>query len=369
MKAQAQLAALEAQYEQALEQIGRRAPAVQDTAISRPVSLATLQAALRRDRMDLLYYYVIDSAVILLHVGPESVHVRNIFLPRLALMTKAAALRGSMSRQNAEFRDDVAKELFLYLVQPAIGWLSSERVVVVPQADLQGLPFGAFRDPADGSFLGERLQITYAPSATILLQLPRQANLAGGSLLAAGDPELKGSLEEVMALGRLYPNQSRIVANSLIRKADLQQWAGSYGILHLAVHGVFDSYEPLLSYVQVGGEGGQKENLTAAEMFGLRLEKARLVTLSACESGRVRPTRANDIQGIEQALLFAGAQSLLVSAWKVDSDATSLWMQTFYREAQTKTPAEAARAAIRSMRRDPKYGHPFFWAPFLLIAR
>jgi CHAT domain-containing protein len=83
----------------------------------------------------------------------------------------------------------------------------------------------------------------------------------------------------------------------------------------------------------------------------------------------VRPTRANDIQGIEQALLFAGAQSLLVSAWKVDSDATSLWMQTFYREAQTKTPAEAARAAIRSMRRDPKYGHPFFWAPFLLIAR
>ena len=85
--------------------------------------------------------------------------------------------------------------------------------------------------------------------------------------------------------------------------------------------------------------------------------------------GRVRTTRSNEIQGIQQALLFAGAQSLLVSAWKVDSDATSLWMQTFYREAQTKTPAEAARQAVRTVRRDPRYNHPFYWAPFLLVAR
>ena len=127
--------------------------------------------------------------------------------------------------------------------------------------------------------------------------------------------------------------------------------------------------EPLLSYVALAGDSGGEDHLTAAEMFGLPLERTRMVTLSACESGRVRATRSNDIQGIQQALLIAGAQSLLVSAWRVDSDATSAWMQSFYREAQTKTPAEASRAAIRSMRRDPRYGHPFFWAPFLLIAR
>src|SRR5262249_39551178 len=101
----------------------------------------------------------------------------------------------------------------------------------------------------------------------------------------------------------------------------------------------------------------------------LALDNVELVTLSACESGRIRTTRSNDIQGIQQALLFAGAQSLLVSAWKVDSAATSLWMQTFYREAQTKPPAEAAREAIRRLRADAKYNHPFYWAPFLLIAR
>ena len=369
IQSQAHLAGLEAEYEQMLLRLGRQAPAVRDAAVSQPVSLAALQSALRRDRMDLLYYYVIDNSVILFHVGADAVHARSIFLPRLGLIRKVTALRASISkRDDAEFHENAAQELFLYLIQPALGWLSSDRVVIVPPAELQSLPFQVFRDPVDGSFLGERLQITYAPSASILLQLTRQANLAGGSVLAAADPALPGSVEEVSVLSRVYLNQSRIVSNALIRKTDLQQWAGSYGILHLAVHGLFDSMEPLLSYVSVAGDGGE-DRLTAAEMLGLPLERARLVTLSACESGRVRATRSNDIQGIQQALLIAGAQSLLVSAWRVDSDATSLWMQSFYREAQTKTPAEAARAAIRTMRRDPQHRHPFYWAPFLLIAR
>jgi CHAT domain-containing protein/tetratricopeptide (TPR) repeat protein len=368
-KKQAHLAELEAEYEQTLIRIGRQAPGVQDVAVSRPVSLATLQETLRQDRMDLLYYFLTDSSVVLIHVGPDSLHVRNVFLPRMALMRKVAALRASMSKRDAEFRDDVSKELFLYLIQPALEWLTTERLVIVPQGDLQSLPFQAFRDPADGSFLGERFQITYAPSATILLRLKKQRDLSGGPLLAACDPSLRGAPEEVKALGRLYPNQPKVVTDSLIRKADLEHWAGSYSILHLAVHGEFDSQEPLLSNVKLSGDSGQESDFTAAEMFGLPLEKTRIVTLSACETGRVRTTRSNEIQGIEQALLFAGAQSLLVSAWKVDSDATSLWMQTFYREAQTKTPAEAAREAIRVVRRDSRYGHPFYWAPFLLIAR
>jgi CHAT domain-containing protein len=159
------------------------------------------------------------------------------------------------------------------------------------------------------------------------------------------------------------------LTNSLIRKADFKQWAGSHDIIHLAVHGKFDAEEPLLSTVSLAAGGGEEGGLTAAEMFGLPLEKARIVTLSGCETGRVRTTRSNEIQGIQQALLFAGAQSLLASAWRVDDDATSVWMQTFYREAQTKSPAEAAREAIRTVRRDPRYSHPFYWAPFVLIAR
>ncbi len=268
--------------------------------------------------MDLLYYYILDNAVILIHVGPDSLHVRQVFVTHLALMKKVAALRASMSRQNAEFRDDVSKQLFLYLIQPALGWLSTERLVIVPQGDLQSLPFQVFQNPADGSFLGERFAITYTPSASILLRLKRQQNLSGGTLLAAANPMLEGSREEVKALARLYPNQPRVVSDSLIRKVDLERWAASYSILHLAVHGKFDSNEPLLSSISLAAAGvspgsGASEagDLTAAEMFGLNLDKARIVTLSACETGLVHTTRSNEVQGMQQALLFAARRACL----------------------------------------------------------
>ena len=368
-KAQTHLSELEAEYEQTLVRVSRQSSAVRDVAVSEPASLEQLQDLLRQEQMDLLYYYLTDTAVILIHVGPTSLHVRNVFLPRLALITKVAALRASMSKRDAEFRDDVSKQLFLYLIQPALSWLSTERLVIVPQGDLQSLPFQAFVNPADGTYVGERFQISYAPSASILVTMKKQRNLGGGVLLAAADPSLPSAPEEVHTLAALYPNKPRVISDTLIRKADLERWAGSYSVLHLAVHGTFDSQEPLLSNVKLAGGDGEEGDLTAAEMFGLMLEQAQIVTLSACETGRVRTTRANEIQGIQQALLFAGAQSLLVSAWKVDSEATSLWMQTFYREAQSKSPAEAAREAIRAVRKNPKYAHPFYWAPFLLIAR
>jgi CHAT domain-containing protein len=342
---------------------------LRDVAISRPVALETVQSALRQDSADLLYYHLTDAGIILIHVGPDSFHARNVFLPRFLVTSKVGALVDSMRKKGFPFREDMAKELFLYLVQPAMGWLSTDHLIVIPQAELQALPFQALMDPADGTFVGERFQVTYAPSAWILLQLKKQRNLAGGSLLAASEPSLQSARKEVNAVASLYPERSKVLTDSLIRKADFKQWAGSYDIIHLAVHGKFDAEEPLLSKVKLAPGAGEEGDLTAAEMFGLPLEKTRLVTLSACETGRVRTTRSNEIQGIQQALLFAGAQSLLVSAWQVDDDATSIWMQTFYREAQTKTPAEAAREAIRTVRRDARYTHPFYWAPFVLVAR
>ena len=368
-KAQTRLTELEEDYQQLLLRIARETPLAQNVAISRPASLGAVQNDLRQDSADLLYYYLRDSAVILIHIGPDSVHVRNVFLPRFALKEKVAGLVQSMRKQDVPFRSDLSKELFLFLLQPALEWLHSDRIIVVPQGDLVSLPFQALQDPADGTFAGERFRITYGPSASILLQLKKQSSLAGGALLAAGDPSLPAAPQEIRSIAHFYPARQKVLTDSLIRKADLLRWAGSYDIVHLAVHGEFDGQEPLLSHVNLAASPGEEVDMTAAEMFGLPLEKTRLVTLSACETGRVRTTRANEIQGIQQALLFAGAQSLLVSAWKVDSESTSLWMQTFYREAQTKTPAEAAREAIRRLRHDPTFSHPHYWAPFLLVAR
>ena len=104
-------------------------------------------------------------------------------------------------------------------------------------------------------------------------------------------------------------------------------------------------------------------------MFGLPLEQSRLVVLSACETGQAQATHANEVLGMVRALLYAGANTLVLSGWKVDTASTGLWMQTFYQEAQSRSVGEATRLALMTVKQQPHYRHPYYWGPFLLIGR
>jgi len=143
---------------------------------------------------------------------------------------------------------------------------------------------------------------------------------------------------------------------------------GGYDIMHLSVHGKFET-EPLLSYLKFGGSGQDDGQLTAAEMFGLPLDQARLVVLSACETGKAKVTGGNEVLGMMRALIYAGAGSLVLSYWPVQSDATALWMESFYRAAQSVPPAEAARQALQAVKSRPEYKNPYFWAAFMTVSR
>ncbi len=366
---QARLAELETRYQRLMNRMGQEAPRLKELTASRPVTLEHLQGILRRERLEVLYYLVRDTDLILLHIGPEEVHARVVFVPRPALVQKVEELRESLRDRHAKFNERRAHQLFLYLVRPALEWLKSDSLVIVAHDALHYVPFQVLFDRATKTFVGERFRISYAPSATILAGLRSLENLAGGRLFAAADPGLQDARQEVEAIAGLYPGRHKLVTGALVTETDVKKYTGGSHVVHLAVHGEFNAREPLLSGLKLAKSASDDGLLTAAEMFGLPLEQAALVVFSACESGRLQASRANEILGIVRALLYAGAQSLLLTSWKVDSAATSLWMQTFYREAQSKPPREAARLALLALKNHPSYSQPFYWGPFLLVGR
>jgi CHAT domain-containing protein len=284
-------------------------------------------------------------------------------------MRKVALLQKSLADPKGTFDATTARELFLYLVQPVIGRLSGKRLVIVAHEDLATIPFQALLNPSDGRYLGERLQISYTPSASVLLGMRPSQGILGGRLLAIADSSIQTAAEEVRGIAKLFPNRSKVSIDPLASKAQVESWIGEADVVHLAVHGKFVAGEPLLSYLALAPTGEHNGQLTAAEMFGLRLDNSRLVVLSACETGRSEATHGNEIVGMVRALLYAGAGTLLVSSWEVNSAATTLWMQAFYEAAQSKPLGEAARMALLRVKAQPEYGHPYYWAAFTMIGR
>jgi CHAT domain-containing protein len=197
-----------------------------------------------------------------------------------------------LADRNARFDKTTAREMFLFLIQPVLSRIRSERIVIVPHEDLHYVPFQVFQDPADGRYLGERFQITYAPSASVLLGLKRSPGLSGARLLAAADPSIEAAIPEVQAIAKLFPGRSKVVVDDLAREGDIKAWARDFEVIHLSVHGKFDGAEPMLSHLSLSRGSGDDGKLSAAEMFGLALDKSRLVVLSACETGRAEARMA-----------------------------------------------------------------------------
>jgi CHAT domain-containing protein len=332
-----------------------------------PVSLDAAQATARQGNYDLLYYLSLKNDTLAWHISGDSVHAVKVYYSHQKLEDSIAAMRNSVSDPNAAFDDRLATELFLVLVNPILPYVKTRHLVIVPHAELMNLPFQILKNPADGSYLGETFRISYAPSATILAGLGRPPDFLHGRLLAMADPGITNAVAEVNAIGKLYPGSAKIVTDTLTTKSSLKTSTAGYNLVHLSVHGVFEANNPLLSYLKLRPAQGDDGHLTAAEMFGLNLPDDSLVILSACETGRVKSSHGNDVLGMVPALLFSGAGTLVLSSWTVDAGSTAIWMETFYREARTHPPSEAARLALIAVKK--QFQHPFHWAPFLLTGQ
>ena len=110
--------------------------------------------------------------------------------------------------------------------------------------------------------------------------------------------------------------------------------------------------------------------ITLGRMFEeLRTRLGGLVTLSACETGMVFPDRTDEYVGLPSGFLFAGATCVIGSLWPVDDACTATLMRAMYTRIlkNGKSRAASLRAALKAVKSDPAYSHPYYWAPFQVV--
>jgi CHAT domain-containing protein len=133
-------------------------------------------------------------------------------------------------------------------------------------------------------------------------------------------------------------------------KASLQavrQALPAYAVLHFSTHGWAGWGESEVSGLKLA-DG----NLYLRDLFDLRLERARLGILSACESGLPGTELLEEVVSLPAVMMQAGVPGVLGSLWAVNDLSTAMLIARFYenwRERGLDLP-QALREAQRWLR-------------------
>jgi CHAT domain-containing protein len=309
-----------------------------------------------------------------------------------------------------------AQQLYGWLIEPFETQLTASGVrelVIVPDGYLRLIPFAALHDARQ--FMAERYVISTVTGLTMTETTPHRdaramsllaglaepgpvvdrlaamgftGSLAGGARalpapvpdqesdstraarLAANEsalrsalalPGVKAEIQELVPLGR-----SVALMNGDFTVARFQREVGSgrYRVIHIASHGFFgDSAQEsfLLAFDNVI-RIDDLQKLIADN--GAQTGAIDLLTLSACD------TATGDDRaplGFAGAAIKAKARSVVGTLWAVSDNAAQQFMEVFYSDLAQRGKAEALAQAQRSLIQSPRFSHPYYWAPMLLI--
>ena len=255
----------------------------------------------------------------------------------------------------------VLAEIYRLLVAPLADGLWAERLLLIPHGVLHQIPLHSLWDGE--RYLLQRFECSYAPSASLAThsrqrQSHRPRAYRSWAGLALTDPSIPAARREVQQAARHFAD-SRLFVDGDASREGLRS-AARADVLHLATHGLFRPDNPFFSALKLA-DGW----IDVREIYRLPLA-ARLVVLSACESGVGRVRGGDEVIGLARGFLGAGAHSLVVSLWNVHDESAADLTDRFYAHLQAgHTPAAALRVAQQTAIASGL--HPYFWAHFLAI--
>jgi len=348
----------------ARKKLNDEAPEYASLVTVNPVSKNDIQGLLGDGEL-LLEYYVTENDLFIFALTQRKISA--VHLQSNQLHELVSRFRASLNQPKSDDHKLPGRELYDHLIRPLAKEVDgADALSIVPHGVLHYLPFDALYDGRD--YLIDSKAIRMLPSASVLKFLQKKTG-PQNAILVLGNPDLQdsnldlaGAQREAIAIARIQ-NNSRLMLREKATETVVKADAGAYRYLHFASHGVFDDETPLESRLLLAKDAVNDGNLTVSELYNLRLD-ADLVTLSACETALGRVANGDDVVGFTRGFLYAGANSIVSSLWKVDDEATYRLMLNFYRNLGSMDKRQALTQAQLTVRR--QYRHPYYWAAFQL---
>jgi len=274
------------------------------------------------------------------------------------------------------------------------------------KSKISSRPFVGFGDPNfDGNissdFRGPKSQniterdniLTSKPQTMEVVKVrvqPRTRSNNSASLSSL--PPLPDTRSEILQIGTtLGANEDfdiflgQNASEKQVKKINDTGLLAKYKVIAFATHAMIPGdldglLQPALALSMPLSDSKEDGLLDMGDIMELDIS-ADWVVLSACNTAAAQNKGADAISGLGRAFFYAGARSLLVSNWPVETTSTKeLTTTTFKLQAESPelSRAEALRQAKIKLidhggyhsddgRMIYSYGHPIFWAPFTLV--
>ncbi|MCK4288988.1 MAG: CHAT domain-containing protein, partial [Bacteroidales bacterium] len=147
--------------------------------------------------------------------------------------------------------------------------------------------------------------------------------------------------------------------------------ANNFDVLHFAMHTIINDENPMYSKMVFTLDNDSIEDgfLNTYEIYNLDLN-ARLVVLSACNTGFGKLNKGEGIMSLTRGFLYAGVQSIIMTLWEIEDKSGAEIMTKFYNNLKKENSIDNA---LRKAKLDyiksalPLRAHPYFWAAYIDI--
>lgn len=413
------------QYQKLIDTFERDYPKYYDLKYrTETISVQDLQQILD-DESVLVEYFTGDETVTIFTVTKTHLNILQVDIDP-SFYNLAVSLIKAINKMEVKSFLNTSNQLYETLITPIKSKIEDKNhIIIIPHGILSKIPFEVLInkfpegldqiDFTDLNYLIRSYDITYHFSATLFadhVKIRKNKNTVytfagfapifsdnqdGGYILnsRASEPdsidsgtlnrsvrvdgkqfkELKYSEKEVREIVHQFEMKNKTAVGYFGKNAtedNLKSAGHEYQFIHLASHGIVNEEFPKLSgilFSQTGQSGGEDGILYAGEIYNLNLN-ADLVVLSSCESGIGKLVKGEGLLSLTRGFIYAGADNLIVSLWKVSDKHTSELMTELYTNMLNgQTYSTSLRNAKLKMIRNAGTAFPKSWASFVLIGQ
>ncbi|RXQ95095.1 CHAT domain-containing protein [Ancylomarina salipaludis] len=371
------------------------------------ISIEELQKELKEDEV-LIEYALSDSTLYSFALGNGLFEMKKMKLRKGELESSITNIRTSLKTN--DFSDNsmkyyldyisAAHRLYQLMIEPYEEVIENKHLIIIPEGKLAYVPFGVLLkekgNPETMSYrnldyLIRHNPISYQNSATIAYKHPEKGfSTSSSKKLLAFAPSydnvsdtilvtrqvqnkklypLPGAKIEVENISKIFKGETYL--DEFASETKFKERAEGFDILHLAMHTILDDENPMYSKLVFSQMGDSLNDglLNTYEIYNMNL-KARMVVLSACNSGDGKFLKGEGVMSLARGFFYSGCPSLIMTLWTVEDLSGSKLMSSFYKYLSQSFPKDVAlqQAKLDYLESaDALKSHPYFWSGYVAI--